>query len=896
MIGQTIAHYKVTAKLGAGGMGEVYRANDTKLGREVALKVLPAAFAADAQRVARFEREAKVLASLNHAHIAGIYGLEHQEHTLALAMELVEGATLAEQIRAAPGGIPVEDALPLARQIAEALEYAHEHGIVHRDLKPANIKLTADGQVKVLDFGLAKALAEDSAAPDISSSPTMSLAATRAGFILGTAAYMSPEQARGRAVDRRTDVWAFGCVLYEMLAGKRSFPGDDVSDTLAAIIRGEPDWAALPRDLAPPIGKLLKRCLEKDAKRRLQAIGEARIAIEEYLANPAQAQLGPTQAAASILVARSSLAAWVFAGVATLAAATFAFLHFGRGPEEPRVVRAFIPAPPGTNFVYIGSPSAGPVAVSPNGRWLAFAAQGETGAQMLWVRAVDEDTARSLPGTEGAAFPFWSPDSKTIAFFATEKLKRVELSGGPPIPICNAGSGRGGTWNRDGVIVTALDANVPLVRVSANGGTPQPVTELDTNQGQTSHRWPQFLPDGKRFLYLGRSGLGGSVAEGSAIWVGSLEGGPPILLMQGTSNAAYASGRLLFARESALMAQPFDPVKLELSGEQAAIAPQMQLDPSFSRAVFSASENGILAYQSGDVAQGTRLVWFDRRGKQVGALGDVAAYIDVRISPDTKRVAVTLVDPMLGPPDVWIFERSRGLRTRFTFDPGVESNPVWSPRAEDLVYRGTNKGIPDIYHKSVAGAGEGSPLLESTTAKFPGSFSPDGRFLAYELRGLTRTFSDIWLLPISPKGEPRAFLETKFRELQPEFSPDGRWMAYVSDESGRLEVYVTPFPGPGRRWQISTQGGIQPRWRNDGREIVYLALDNRITAVELRPRGQGLEVGATKTLFQANPYRRGNVYDMTRDGQRFLVNLLEKQQASVPLTLVVNWPAALQKK
>ncbi|MGH9792088.1 MAG: protein kinase domain-containing protein, partial [Candidatus Acidiferrales bacterium] len=911
--------FSIVAQLGAGGMGEVYRATDTKLGRDVALKVLPSAFAQDGQRMARFRREAHVLASLNHPHIAAIYGLEeaggtgfqpaHSESQaqakslchFALVMELVEGPTLAERIT--QSAFPLDEALPIARQIVEALEYAHDRGVIHRDLKPANIKLTPDGSAKLLDFGLAKALAGDSSSDaDVSNSPTLSMAATKAGIILGTAAYMPPEQARGKSVDRRADIWSFGCVLYEMLTGSRAFVGEDVSETLAAIIRGEPDWTALPLAPRHPIRTLLRRCLEKDAKRRLQAIGEARVTIEDYLANPSAAEAAAAAdvtapAPAGVKTARATRVALAVAAVATVAALLLGIAYFRRPTEQPRVVRASIPAPENTIFDFAGSPFAGPVAVSPDGRLLAFAAHSGNNPQRLWVRAIDSVTAQPLPSTDGAAFPFWSPDSRSIGFFALGKLKRIEVGGGPPVSLCDTFEGRSGTWNRDGVILYSPDATSPLHSVPATGGACRQVTQLDPARGESTHRWPHFLPDGRHFLYLARVGFGGSAFEGTAIMLGSLDGAPPRALIDAASNAVYASGHILFARESVLMAQPFDSDRLEFTGDAFPIVEQMHYDPSFSRGVFSVSENGVLVYQTGQSRAGTKLTWFDRSGKQVGVLGDEAMYVDLSISPDHSKVAVTVSDPRIGPPDLWIYELARGLRTRFTFTPSVESHPAWAPDSMRLAYRATNKGIPDLFQKSLAGAGHEAPLLESNIAKYPGSWSSNGRYLAYEVRGAgPTTGNDIWVLPIAENGKPAPFLETPFREGQPHFSPDGRWIAYISDESSRYEVYVAPFPGPGRKWQISTSGGDQPRWRRDGKEIFYLANNSAITAVEVSARGETFEVGAAKSLFQTLPLRRGSAYDVTGDGQRFLVNLLPQEQSSDPMTLVINWPAALPRK
>ncbi|MGH9794017.1 MAG: hypothetical protein ACRD5G_04515, partial [Candidatus Acidiferrales bacterium] len=699
---------------------------------------------------------------------------------------------------------------------------------------------------------------------------------------------------------RRADIWSFGCVLFEMLTGNRAFVGEDVSETLAAIIRGEPDWTALPLAPRHPIRRLLRRCLEKDAKRRLQAIGEARVTIDDYLANPAAAEAAAAESAAAFGApasapaksARATRVAWGLAAIATVAALAFAVAYFRRPAEEPRIVRAPIPAPPKTIFDFTGSPFAGPPAISPDGRLIVFAAHVGGGPQVLYLRAIDSLTAQPLLGTEGGAFPFWSPDSRSVGFFGAGKLKRIDVAGGPPVSLCDTGEGRSGSWNRDGVIVFSPDATSPLQTVSAAGGECRQVTQLDQARRESTHRWPHFLPDGRHFIYLARVGFGGA-AEGTGIKIGALDGTPPKPLVAAASNAVYASGHILFARESVLMAQPFDPDKLELTGEAFAIVEQIQYDPSFSRGVFSASENGVLVYQTGQANVGTRLTWFDRSGKQVGVLGEPALYIDLRISPNRSKVAVTASDPRIGPPDVWIYEVARGLRTRFTFDPGVESHPVWSPDATRLAYRASNKGVPDLYQKSLAGAGHEEPLLESKIAKFPHSWSSDGRFLAYEVTGQG---TDIWVLPLTENSKPLPFLEAQFRQRQPHFSPDGRWLAYISDESGRNEVYVTPFPSPGRKWQISTNGGEQPRWRRDGKEIFYLDYSNNIVAVQVAASGDTFDVGAPKALFQALPMRRGNAYDVTGDGQRFLVNLILQQQSSEPMTLVINWPAGLPRK
>jgi serine/threonine protein kinase len=896
MIGESIAHYRVTARLGAGGMGEVYRATDTKLGRDVALKVLPQAFVQDPQRMARFQREAQMLALLNHPHIAAIYGLEVSGATNALAMELVDGPTLAERIGG--GAVPVEEALPLARQIADALEYAHEKGIIHRDLKPANIKLTRDGQVKVLDFGLAKALAEDSAVPDVSNSPTLSVAATKAGFILGTAAYMAPEQAKGKAVDRRADVWAFGCVLYEMLTGARPFPGEDVSETLAAVIRGEPDWKALPANLPAPIDRLVKRCLQKDMKRRLQAIGEARVVLEDCLANPTAAQAAEAASAvASVPVpaARTARAAWTIATISTVATLALAALYFGKPSDQP-VIRAFIPAPEKTHFNASGRTDSGPVSVSPDGRMLVFAAISSDNKQQLWIRAIDSLSAQPLPGTEGGAYPFWSPDSRTVGFFAERKLKRIAVAGGPAVPLCEAPEGRGGTWNQDGTIVFAPNRNGLLHKVPEAGGNSTVLAHLGPAGFAGTQRWPSFLPDGRHFLFATRRAATGTFAaavEGDGVVLGSLDSAPPKSLLPIMTNASYAAGHLLFVRDGTLMAQPFDLGKLQFSGDAFPVAEKVLSDALFVMGTFSVSQNGVLAYQEGESQGHSRLHWYDRTGKVLGVLGDEARYFDLALSRDGKRVAVNLSSGSL--PDIWTYDVARGLRTRFSFDPGSEGRPVWSPDGSRVVFTLEGQTVV-LLQKSFAGAGKEEiiPFPEGQRP-FASSWSSDGRFLASESRGNVQTGRDIWVIPMTGERKPIPFLITQFHEGGPMFSPDGRWIAYQSNESGRDEVYVAPFPGPGRKWQVSTTGGNWPKWRGDGKEILYVGADLKITAVEVGARGDTFEIGKVQPLFDTTPVLVGAFYDVSQDGRRFLVNTIVRQTSSQPITLVVNWAAALKK-
>ncbi len=895
MVGQSLGHYKITAKIGAGGMGEVYRATDTGLHREVAIKVLPAPFAADAQRMARFHREAQLLASLNHPHIAAIYGFEQSGTAPALVMELVEGPTLADRISMGP--LALEDALPLARQIAEALEYAHEHGIIHRDLKPSNIKLTSDGQVKVLDFGLAKALGDDSAARDVSASPTLSMAATRDGIILGTASYMAPEQARASAVDRRADIWAFGVVLFEMLTGKRSFSGPTVSDTLAAVLKSDPDWAALHSSTPPAIRQLLRRCLERDARRRLRDIGEARICVDDAIAHP-EAELTATapglRAEAPALRAWKRVLPWALVAALVLLSSGMAWMVFRSSLQPAGVVRAFILPPENTSFVSSGV-GAGPVAVSPDGRTLAFVARHSNGNSQLWVRAVSSLSAQPLAGTERATYPFWSHDSRAIGFFAEGKLKKIDVGGGPAVTICEAPEGRGGSWNREDTILFAPSLSSTIHRVPASGGTPIPVTAMDAARGESTHRWPSFLPDGRRFVYFARGVSAGIESGANNVRMGSLDAGQdrPILIAQ--SNAVYADGHVLFVRESSLMARPFDPRRGDFTGDAFPIAEKVLADPLFSLAAFSASETGVLAYSMGENFEGSNLALHDRSGRQTSLLGAEGMYFNVAFSPDGRHAAVDAGAAGIGRVDIWIYELARNLRSRFTFDAALDREPVWSPDGTRIAFSSNRKGPFNLYQKSFTGTGLEEVLLESSEHKRPWGWSPDGRLFLYETFGNPKAKSDLWVLPLSGDRRPLPYQQTPFFEGQARFAPDGRWIAYVSDESGQPEVYVAAFPAPGRKWLVSSGGGSTPRWRRDSREIYYLAIDGKLMAVEVRPSAASFEVGALKVLFPTRPIRTGSAYDVTPDGKRFLVNSLAGKADTTPVTLVVNWTAGLKK-
>jgi len=895
MIGTELAHYRITEKLGAGGMGEVWRAEDTKLGREVALKVLPEEFAKDPERMARFEREAKVLASLNHPNIATLYGLESVAsgtetetgaETVFLAMELVEGEDLSERIKRGP--VPVEEAVAIALQIAEALEAAHEQGIVHRDLKPANIKLRQDGTVKVLDFGLAKAWDQEGPDPGLSLSPTVTTHATAAGLILGTAAYMSPEQAAGTPADRRADIWSFGVVLWEMLSGRKLFEGETVSHVLASVLKDEIDVDVVPADTPAHLRMLIGRCLRRNPKQRLQAIGDARIALEE----PMEVFGGGTVSAASASqTARFrlvSMAGWAVAALG-LAAATVMLVTLGE-PDPVRVYRTSIPPPEDTSF-HLAAISPGAATVSPDGTRVVFSARDDDGAVRLFLRALDQPEAIVMSGTEGAQFPFWSPDSRWVAFFTQRDgtLKKADASGGPPITICDAQNGKGGSWGVDGDIVFAPNASTPLHTVPSSGGESKPITEIDRSR-HNSHRHPRFLPDGRHVLYLAR---GVNAAE-SAVMIASLDGGEDRELMRNVVQAEYATGQLFFVRDQTLMAQPFDAKKLEFAGEAKPIAEQALTIPAAAFGVYSVSLAGILTYHVGAIEAVVAPVWYDRTGREIERLGDPGEYNTVALSADNRSAAFTVTPGVSGTIDIWTYDLSRDLKTRFTFDDATDYLPLWAPDNQAIAFASDRDGSMQIYGMGIGGVEGAELLVASDTDVTPRSWSPDGRWLVYSKES-EETAVDIWAVDLE-SGEPLQLRAQRGVEVPGGISPDGRWLAYFSDESGRFEVYVTPFPNAGRRWQASTDSGVFPFWREDGRELVYQRFDGRLMSVEVDLGADSVRFGDTTELFDAAPPDAlGPAFAPSADCQRILVIPKGEASGTTLLNVMVGWPQVLEK-
>ena len=908
--GARLGPYEIVAPIGAGGMGEVYRATDTKLNRDVALKILPDSFANDPDRLARFQREAQVLASLNHPSIAHIYGLEESGGVRALVMELVEGEDLAQRLVRGP--IPLDEALPIAKQIAEALEAAHEQGIIHRDLKPANVKVRPDGTVKVLDFGLAKAMEpasalRASAGQALSQSPTFTTPAmTQAGMILGTAAYMSPEQARGATVDKRADLWAFGVVLWEMLPGTRLFEGATVSDTLAAVLRAEPDWTALPAATPAPIRRLLRRCLDKDRKRRLDSAAAARLEIEEASTAPATADGAAAVVGRRTDVVTSHRVAWSAAAVLLVACASLtAVLVLRATPPSPATISFDVNPPPG--------PVGGlQIALSPDGKHLAAGVTGDK-AVALWIRALDQVNGRILPGAEGHTFPFWSPDSRFIGFFAGGKLKKMDLSGAPSQTLADVAGrgGRGGTWNRDDVIVFEPGPG-PLFRVSASGGTPAPVTALDASRQEIAHEHPFFLPDGRHFLYLAVS----RKPEDSAIYVGALDLTERKRLLSSNVKAIFAPpGYLLFARhgtesvaEGTLMAQRFDPARLELEGDPFPVAENVGINELNGAAGFAVSENGILAHRSGgalSTAALTRLTWFDRNGRSLSMMGEPGRYRNPRLSPDGTRVVVETRD---GSPngDLSLLD-SRGVATRFTFDPGVNNSAVWSPDGNRIAWTNGSGGGTLLYQKASSNIGKEEKLALEAGSWVVDDWLPAGDALLFHDGNGAGASPGLRLLPLAGGGGARTIGDAHAFLTHARVSADGHWVAFTGSDSGKSEIYVQNFPTPTGRWRVSTGGGIQPVWRRDGKELFYIAPDGKLMAAPLK-LAQTAEPGTPVPLFDTHVERGGtqvggfwHQYDVTPDGTRFLVNaLLEPAAGAVPapvepITVIVNWVAGLKK-
>ncbi|HEY2018628.1 MAG TPA: protein kinase [Bryobacteraceae bacterium] len=883
--GTRLGIYEVSGPLGVGGMGEVYRARDTRLNREVAIKVLPDALSSDPARMQRFEREAQMLAALNHPNIAAIYGVEQG----AIIMELVEG----EDLR---GPLPVATALDYARQIAAALEAAHEKGIIHRDLKPANIKVTAEGVVKLLDFGLAKAASEpveSAAGPTMS--PTLSLAMTQAGMILGTAAYMSPEQARGKPADRRADIWAFGVVLYEVLTGRLLYGGGEtVADSLAAVITKEPDWSLLPKDTPSHIRRLLERCLRKDVRSRLQAIGEARILIDE----PAEMPV-PSMAPAA---ARRSWLPWaVCSGVLAVALAGVGTVAWNATrPLSKPLVRLSLDI--GPDAVLERTANGGMFALSPDGTRLALTLRGADGKIRLYTRLLRQSQLNMLAATENPYSPFFSPDGQWIGFFDKDKLKKISVEGGPAVTLCDATLvGRGGSWGEDGNIIASLGVAEPLSRVSSNGGKPTPVTRLQEHE--RTHRFPQVLPGGQAALFSASEAT--ADFDAADIVAVSLKTGERKTLIHGGTSAHYLpSGHLVYIHQNSLFAAPFDLSRLALTGSPVPVLEDAS-SGSGAGADLAFSQTGLFIYLTGTHSQsGWPIIWIDSNGKREPLQAANGLYYLPRLSPDGKRLAYALGGGVTD--DIWVRDLDRDTPARLTSLPGQNDYPVWTPDGRNIVFRNVNSPAPGLYRIRSDGSGQAQRLTDGKLADIPYSISPDGKHLAVFRNGAGADL-DIFTLPFEGDaahpalGQPTLFVGTKAVETTPAFSPDGRWLAYVSDETRTTEVYVRPFPGPGAVVKISNGGGIWPHWTRNGKELIFLtAPDHYVMAVSYSDKGDTFAAAQPRRWMETSlPFTTPDSYDVAPDGKRLVAYVPANSPGQKPvtqLTFLVNFFDELRRR
>ena len=866
--GTRVGSYEVVGPLGKGGMGEVYRARDTRLGRDVALKVLPDAFAHDTERRARFEREARTLAALNHPHIAHIYGVEDR----ALVMELVEGPTLADVIIRGP--LPIDETIGVARQIADALEAAHELGIIHRDLKPANVKVRPDGTVKVLDFGLAKALERDPSgyAIDALDSPTVtSPAMTALGVILGTASYMAPEQAKGRPIDRRADIWAFGCVLYEMLTGRRPFEGGDVTDTLATILKTDPDWSRLPADLPSSVRRVLRRCLEKDPRRRLSAIGDARLEFEER-----------EDSAPGVRPRQSSWAriAWV-AAIVIAAALGVAIARYFQPVAASSAMTRFELDIPATRS------SLGWPEISPDGAHLAGVATGGDGVRRIWVRSMDTIGVTILTGTDGASYPFWSPDGLSIAFFADDKLKRVAIAGTPPQILCPAARGRGGSWHANGTLLFAstVDGAERLQWLPDSGGTPTVVPVLD---GPTmNRRWPHFLPDGRHFLFF----FSKRDPATDGVYLSSLDGKIATRLVPGFVEARYHNGYLFYVRENALVAQGFDADRGTLAaGEPVLIAPSVEVRDNEAGKAFSVSDTGTVVFVPVTSRSVRQLRWLGPKGELIGEVGESDAFGSPRIAPDGARIVSVSGSGPNHAGAIWITDVATGRPTRFTFAAGDYKTPIWSSTGQQILvsYQPAGTGWFDLFAYPASGVVGSKPFIGGDRMqRSVQDVSPDGKYLLYADEP-TQAVGNLMLWSLAD-GKKSAYIATGRLMDNARISPDGQWVAYESTESGPSRVYVESFPVPGTKYEVSAPGGRQPVWSTSGSEL-FLVSEDKLTAVAIARSGKTLQIGATRQMF---PFPPNSTYDVAPKTGRFLLSVPANRPE--PATVLLNWRAPARK-
>jgi Tol biopolymer transport system component len=888
--GTRLGPYEITAPLGAGGMGEVFRARDTRLGRDVAVKVLPRHLSATPEVRARFEREAKTVSGLNHPHICTLHDVGREGDTDYLVMELVEGETLAERL--AKGALPTAEVLELGGQIADALDRAHRAGVIHRDLKPGNVMLTKSG-AKLMDFGLARATGmagpaggSGVAMATVTHSPTMATPLTAEGTIVGTFQYMAPEQLEESEADARSDLWALGCVLYEMATARRAFEGKSQASLISSIMGSQPAPISQVAPMSPPgLEQLVQACLAKDPADRLQSAHDIRMQLTWLAEGGSQAGVP-----APVAVRRRSRErlAWMLAAVLAVVATAAAWVAW-REVSEPERLYKFNVVPKGIEPVFSGEATTC-LTISPDGNWITFVARDEDGRSVLWLRRLDEIEPRAIDGSVNPTSPFWSPDSRHVAFFSGGKLKKASVTGTPPLNLCDVlNNPRAGSWNKDGVIIFSLSSLDVIYRVPAAGGTPEPLTELDESKGETTHRWATFLPDGNHFLYMSGSHTTGLQDEGNAIYVSSLDNPKERkLVFLARSNAFHALGHLLYVRDKVLVAQKFDDKKLEVVGDPFPVVDGVTYSQNHFRSLFSVAENGMLVYYPGSVGEPVEVVRLDRDGNEVAQIGESAFFRRLGVSPDGRRIAMAIEDPSTGYSDIWIHDIERNVRSRFTFGPLDEDFPLWSPDGAMLYFNVNENVQPYIYRKSLTGTAAEEAVVKGDGWKAPVGISADGRRLAYTVIELSATSNaDILTLDLESGGEPTPFLTDPYSEFGGRFSPDGSKMLYVTNATGRNETYVATFPVPERRWQISNNGGWPLGWTSDGKEILFVS-SGEVVSVKVDDTRNDLVIGAPVVLFDSSRYEN---LRMTRDGQAFYATKLPPDTGTGTITFISDWMA-----
>jgi Tol biopolymer transport system component len=883
--GSKLGPYEIISPAGAGGMGEVYKAKDTRLDRIVAIKILPSHSADNPDLRQRFEREAKAISSLNHPNICTLYDIGQQNGADYLVMEFIDGETLATRLQQGP--LSIADLLRFATQIADALDKAHRQGLVHRDLKPGNVMLTKEG-AKLMDFGLARLLPTSGIVEGVSGI-TRTTPLTGEGTILGTLQYMAPEQLEGKEADARSDLFAFGAVLYEMATGKRAFDGKSQASLIASILKEEPRPVSQLLPMSPPmLDRVIKQCLEKDPDHRWQSSGDLKRALQWVSEGGSQVGIPIPVSARRRL--REKVLWGLTIGLAVCATAS-TVLYLRLATRQVGVVRSHLVASPTTEVARIG---LGPdIALSPDGNQVAFVARDSAkNAPTLRVRPLNSLTALEMPGSEGASYPFWSPDSRFVAYFGNGKLKKVLAAGGPSQTLCEAPAGRGGTWNHDDIILFSPDWVDLLYKVPAGGGKPVQVTVRDSAHNDFTHRWPFFLPDGDHFLFFCRTN-GDAGGEEDAICMGSLNSPKVERLFYARSNIEYANGYLLFIQDGVLMARRFDPGSRKLLGDAFPLAEQVAELKSLSQGVFSASTTGNLVYFSGDVRQGSQLLILDRNGTELDTLGESVRQYKPKASPDQNFVAVDQEDANTANTDIWLYDIARNIHTRLTFDSAMDLSPVWSPDGQRIAFSSGRYNRTGLYSISISGSDTAKLLCSTPVLPDVHSWSSDGKIILFSYASSGST--DIWSVLVSDTASATPYLSSKFSEYDPYISPDGRWVAYVSDETGTEQVYVAAFPKPSGKWQISVKDGDRPRWSKDGRQLYFLDNDDYIWVVTVDGTGTSFKPGKPERLLHIDAARPGQIYDVFADNKRFVVNTAPTQRNSNSYVLIQNWPEVLKK-